>query len=72
MSSPPTVQFDAMAYAKSFIIGAVTAAAFYKIIDVADMSDVIPSGVPTAFVAGGVGALAGPYIMTMLPAGLQG
>ena len=66
MSSPsPPVQFDAMAYVKSFVLGGAVAAVFYMAVDAVDMGT-IPQGPPMAFVAGGLGAVAGPMILAQI------
>lgn len=72
MSAPATVQLDYMAYIKSFFIGGVVGLLFYKVVDLADVKDMIPSGGPTVFISSGLGAIAGPYVLSMLPMGLVG
>lgn len=48
-------------YLTSFVSGAITAGLFYVVVDALDMGYISP-GWPTAAAAGGVGAIAGPYI----------
>lgn len=72
MSAPATVQYDYMAYVKSFFIGGIMGFLFYKVVDLADVNDMIPAGGPTVFISSGVGALAGPYVLSMLPMGVVG
>lgn len=72
MSAPATVQLDYMAYVKSFFVGGLVGLLFYKIVDIADVKDMIPPGGPTVFIGAGLGAIAGPYVLSMLPMGLVG
>jgi hypothetical protein len=61
-----------MAYLKSFFIGGVTAGVSYMLIDYLDFGDYLAPGAQTAFVAGGIGAIAAPAVLSRMPFNMQG